>query len=67
MVEPVKNILCGQVYDKHSMESLLIYRCSVEGCHQVKRNLQEDSEIKRSKLTLCTSGVTTVQKSSPIL
>ena len=54
MVKPVKNILCGHVYDKHSMECLLkqnpICRCPVVGCPSkravVRSNLQEDKETK---------------------
>merc|ERR1719318_211105 len=56
MVKPVKNILCGHVYDKHSLESLLkqnpICRCPVVGCPSkravVRSNLQEDKETKRA-------------------
>ena len=63
MVKPVKNILCGHVYDMHSIEALLkqnpIYRCPVVGCHSkravVRSNLWKGKEtkgaitVKRSK------------------
>ena len=56
MVKPVKNIICGHVYDKHSMESLLqqnsMCRCPVVGCPSAraveKRNLVEDKETKKA-------------------
>ena len=56
MVKPVKNIICGHVYDKHSMESLLqqnpMCRCPVVGCPSSraveKRNLVEDKEVKKA-------------------
>ena len=36
IVKPVKNILCGHKYDKHSIEALLkqnpICRCPLVGC-----------------------------------
>eukprot|EP00092_Neocalanus_flemingeri_P019679 GFUD01021314.1.p1 GENE.GFUD01021314.1~~GFUD01021314.1.p1 ORF type:complete len:207 (-),score=90.28 GFUD01021314.1:108-728(-) len=56
MVKPVKNILCGHVYDKGSMEALLNQnpksRCPVVGCPNkafvVRTNLREDKETKRA-------------------
>ena len=55
MVKPVKNIICGHVYDKQSMESLLkqnpMCRCPAVGCPSlrsvVRRNLEEDKEMKK--------------------
>ena len=54
MVKPVKNILCGHVYDRNSMESLLMQnpmcRCPVVGCPNktrvLRNNLREDKETK---------------------
>jgi len=56
MTKPVKNLICGHVYDKHSMESLLqqnpMCRCPVVGCPSSraveKRNLVEDKETKKA-------------------
>ena len=56
MVKPVKNMICGHVYDKHSIYSLLqqnpMCRCPMVGCPSKraveKRNLVEDKETKEA-------------------
>ena len=56
MLKPVKNILCGHMYDRHSIEALLkqnlICRCLVVGCPGkravVRSNQREDKETKRA-------------------
>ena len=56
MVKPVKNILCGHVYDMNSIESLLkqnpMNRCPLVGCPNktalLRSNLREDKETKRA-------------------